>query len=191
MVALAALLFVCIETRGEFTKEFPKVDDTSYAETNGNRVLRISTEVPATTDEVWRLLSTAEGWKRFSVAFAVVDFQIGGMIETSYDAKAEAGNPANIKNEIVAYVPGKMLAIRCVQAPPKFENAKEFFSTATVMELERISDKRTKVTLTAVGFRPGAAYDDLYKKFRWGDSYTLERLRAVFEPKAGAAEEEK
>ena len=181
--ALLALLLVGNGARAEFTKEFPKVDDTSYAEPNGSRVIRLSIDIAAGADDIWQTLTTTEGWKSYAVSFASVDMQVGGIIETSYDPKAKVGDPDNIKNEIVAYVPGKMLAIRCVQAPRTFENKKEFFATSTVIELERIGEKKTRVVLTAPGYRAGEAYDSLYKKFRFGDSYTLENLRAKFEPK--------
>ena len=73
------------------------------------------------------------------------------------------------------------MAIRCVQAPRDFKHKQEFFSTSTVFEIIPAEKQRTKVLLTAVGYRPGEAFDDLFKKFRWGDAYTLEKLRARFE----------
>jgi uncharacterized protein YndB with AHSA1/START domain len=188
LIALAA-----VRCLAEPHKDYPSVDDTSYTETNGDRVIRLAVEVAAPTNEVWRAFTTAEGWKSFAVAFANVDMQVGGIIETSYNSQAKLGDPDNIRNEIVAYVPGRMLAIRCVQAPRKFEHKPEFFATSTVLELMPVAKGRSLVLATAVGYRPGAAYDDLFGKFRWGNAYTLEKLRLRFEPKpasvapAGAA----
>jgi hypothetical protein len=137
-------------------KDYPNIDDTSFTEPNGDRVIRLSVEAAAPSEDVWRALTTADGWKSFSVAFAVVDMKVGGIIETSYNPKAQPGDPDNIKNEIVAYVPGRILV----------PHGKD----------------KTLVTLTAVGYRPGEAYDDLLKKFQWGDAYTLDKLRQRFEP---------
>jgi uncharacterized protein YndB with AHSA1/START domain len=163
-------------------KDYPNIDDTSFTEPNGDRVIRLSVEAAAPSEDVWRALTTADGWKSFSVAFAVVDMKVGGIIETSYNPKAQPGDPDNIKNEIVAYVPGRILAIRCVQAPRNFVHKPEFFATSTLMELVPHGKDKTLVTLTAVGYRPGEAYDDLLKKFQWGDAYTLDKLRQRFEP---------
>lgn len=165
-------------------KDFPKVDDTSYTEPNGNRVIRLSADIAAPPDEIWRALTTAAGWKSFAVAFASMDMQVGGILETSYDSKAKPGDPDNIKNEIVAYVPGRILAVRCVQTPRNFEHKQEFFATSTLLEVIPLKKKKARVVLTAVGYRPGEAYDALYKHFRWGDAYTLDKLRALFEPGA-------
>ena len=188
---LFALALVATRATAEPNKDFPKIEDTSGTEANGDRVIRLSVEAPAPPEAVWQALTTAEGWKSFAVAFAAVDMKIGGIIETSYKTNAQAGDPDNIKNEIVAYVPGRILAIRCVQAPRTFEHKQEFFATSTLIELAPVNKDKTLVTMTAVGYRPGAAYDDLFKKFRWGDAYTLEKLRSRFESGHSTAPVEK
>jgi uncharacterized protein YndB with AHSA1/START domain len=154
--------------------------DTSSVEPNGHRIIQLSIEIPAPPSEVWSALTTAEGWRRLGVGFAQVDFRTGGVIETAYSPDTTAGAPGNIRNQIVAYVPGRMLAIRNVQAPPGFPHAAEFAQTATVMELDPVGEDRTRVTLTATGFAPGAAYDTLYGFFLRGNGQTLETLRDSF-----------
>jgi hypothetical protein len=187
VLPMAALfLLLLAKASAEPNKNFPTIEDTSSVETNGDRVIRLSVEVAASPEEIWRAFSTADGWKSFAVAFAEVEMKVGGIIETSYNAKARLGDPDNIKNEIVAYIPGRMMAIRCVQAPRDFKHQQEFFSTATVFEIVPMGKQKTWLLLTAVGYRAGEAFDDLFKKFRWGDAYTLEKLRARFEKPAPA-----
>ena len=178
---LLAALLPALPIVAEPNQDFPKVEDTSFTETNGNRVICLTTDIPAHPDQVWRTLTTAEGWKSFAVAFAAVDMQVGGVIETSYNAAAKPGDPDNIKNQIVAYVPGRILAIRCVQTPRDFKHKQEFFSTSTLLEVLPLGADKSRVCLTAAGYRPGEAYDSLYKHFRWGDAYTLDKLRRRFE----------
>jgi len=182
-VVLSAALFMMLlaNSFAEPNKNYPTIEDTSYVETNGDRVIRLSVDVAASRDEIWRAFTTADGWKSFAVAFAEVEMKVGGIIETSYNPKAQVGDPDNIKNEIVAYIPGQMMAIRCVQAPRDFKHKQEFFSTSTVFEIVPAEKQMTRILVTAVGYRPGEAFDDLFKKFRWGDAYTLEKLRARFE----------
>lgn len=160
---------------------FPGVVDNSGKEPDGSRVIRLSTRVLAPSEAVWRAISTAEGWKKWAVKAAWVDFRIGGMIETSYDAAAVQGSPANIKNQIVAYIPGRMLAIRNVQAPPGFQHAEEFSQTATVIELLPNGPDETTVVLTGTGFRDGPAFETLYGQFLQGDAWTLQSLKKALE----------
>ena len=181
----SCLLAFCLSSVAAFAepnKDYPRVDDTSSVESNGNRVIQLAVEVPASVEEVWRAFTTSDGWKSFAVAFANVDLRVGGIIETSYNPEAKAGNLDNIKNQIVAYVPGRMLAFRCVQAPRTFQHKEEFFATATVIELAPTPNGRTRVQATSMGYGPGEAYDALFTKFRWGNAYTLEKLRLRFDP---------
>lgn len=170
-----------VAAAGRVDARFPDVRDTSWREADGSGVIRVSTTVRASSDELWTALSTAEGWKRWAVKQAWVDLRLGGMIETNYDAAATQGARANIRNRIEAYSPGQMLSIRNVQAPPDFEHAEEFSRVVTTLVLTPRSATETEVTLTAVGFRPGPAFDALYTRFIMGDSWTLQNLKRVLE----------
>jgi uncharacterized protein YndB with AHSA1/START domain len=157
-----------------------RLQDTSSVETNGHRIIQLALEIPAPPSEVWTALTTSDGWRRLGVNFAAVDFRTGGIIETGYAADSVAGSPGNIRNQITAYVPGRMLAIRNVQAPPGFPHAAEFAETATVMELDPVGNGHTRITLTATGFASGPAFDTLYSFFLQGNGMTLEALRDSF-----------
>lgn len=178
------LRFVRVGAQARIDPQFPDVRDTSFVQADGSRVIRLATTVRRSAADLWTALSTAEGWKRWAVKQAWVDFRIGGMIETSYSPDAVKGARANIKNEIVAFAPGRMLAIRNVQAPPDFEHAEAFGRTATVIELHPREDGATEVVLTAVGYGPGPAYDALYSQFLMGDAWTLQNLKRTLETPA-------
>lgn len=160
--------------------EFPAIDDASFTEPSGDRVLALSTVVDAPVADVWRAFSTEEGWKSFAVKMAKVDFRQGGVIETSYDASAQPGQPGNIRNLILAIVPEHWLVIRNIQAPPGFEHAEEFGRTVTAIELSRDVGRGTRVRIWATGYRPEPSFRELFAKFRMGDAWTLEELRKRF-----------
>jgi uncharacterized protein YndB with AHSA1/START domain len=181
----AALILIAGAAEARPMDQFPSVDDSSFTEPSGDRVIALETTVSAAPAEVWRALSTAEGWKSFAVKMAAVDFRVGGMIETSYDPAAKPGLSGNIKNEILAFLPERLLVIRNVQAPPGFAHAESFARTTTAIELIP-ADRGTTVRLTAVGFRPGADFDDLLKMFTMGDAWTLDELRKRFASEAPA-----
>jgi uncharacterized protein YndB with AHSA1/START domain len=171
--------------------DFPNVRDDSYSEPNGSRVLKLSITIDAPVGRIWELLTSSEGWRSWAVPVAWVDFGIGGMVETSYAATAVRGQPGNIKNSIVAYVPEQLLVLRNVQAPPNFEHAEDFGKTVTAINLRAVSKDRSRVELDGVGFLVTPAFDALYKQFKFGDSWTLEHLKRAAEhgPIDWAAEE--
>lgn len=161
--------------------DFPNVRDGSFTEPNGSRALKLSIDIDAPVAKIWKLLISAEGWRSWAVPVAWVDFGVGGVIETSYTATAVRGQPGNIKNAILAYVPEQMLAIRNIQAPPNFEYAEDFGKTVTVINLRSLSKNRSRVELDGIGFLTTRAFDTLLKKFRFGDSWTLEQLKRAAE----------
>jgi uncharacterized protein YndB with AHSA1/START domain len=166
--------------RAPSIKDFPEVTDTSFKEPNGDSVLQIAVTIPAPRQKVWEQLTTSEGYVRWATPVAKIDFGVGGMIEASYDASAKIGDPDNIRNRIIGYVPGRWLALKNEQAPHDLPDREEFKRVVTMMELEDAGPGATKVTLTGVGYKPEPAYQDLLQHFGWGNAYTLMKLKQSF-----------
>lgn len=177
--SLAALALMAGVAHARPMDKLPAIDDASYVEPSGDRVIELSTVVDAPPAAIWQALSTEAGWKALGVGMARVDLGQGGIIETSYDAKAVPGQPGNIRNQVLVAIPDQLLVIRNLQAPPGFAHAEEFGRTITAIELIP-EGGRTRIRLSAVGYRPGPAYDALLEQFRTGDAWTLEELRKHF-----------
>jgi uncharacterized protein YndB with AHSA1/START domain len=157
------------------------VRDESHAGADGARVLQLSIDVPAEQDAVWRAFTTSEGFSSWAAPFAVVDFRLGGFIEASYAPNSTAGAPTNIRNEIVAYVPLRMLAIRNRQAPPGAPfDAATFQRLHTVILFEPAATGSTRVTVLMPGVGSGEAFDGVYRHFERGNAWTLQQLHKRF-----------
>ena len=161
-------------------KDYPDVADTSFVQANGHKVLRIALDVPAPRKAVWERFTTTEGYRAWAVPVALVDGRLGGMIEGSYDFTAKVGDPDNIRNQIVVFQPEQTLAIRNVNAPKALPGREQFGEIVTVMEFADAGSGATRVTLTAVGYKPGEPYDTLYRHFSWGNAYSLMKLKESF-----------
>lgn len=158
------------------------VTTTLLPEPEGRQALSQSIDVAAPPAAVWEALTTGAGWRSWAAPFAEVDFRLGGIIETSYQAGARAGAPGNIRNQIVAYVPQRLLAIRNVQAPPNTPfDAAAFQTLHTAVLLDPIDGGRTRVTTVMSGLRSGEPWDGVLKHFRWGNAWTLEKLKERFD----------
>lgn len=161
-------------------RDFRDVTNTSFVEPDGDRSLQLSVDVPAPAHDVFAAFTTSEGFSSWAVPVAKIDFRVGGMIEASYNPHAKMGDPDNIKNAIVAYIPDRFLIIRNVQAPAGFVDSSLFQKTVTMIELVPLDAKSTRVTLTNAGYGPGPGFADVFSHFEWGDAYTLHELRARF-----------
>ena len=159
---------------------FAGVTDTSFVADNGDRTMRFETEIAAPAHDIWLALSTAEGWRRWAGKTAYVDFREGGAIETSYRPDAPRGDRDNIKNQIVAIVPDRLLVFRNVQAPTNFKDPELFARVTSILRIEPLGPRRSRVVYEGEGFGKGAGFDALYHQFAKGNAYTLSELRQAF-----------
>lgn len=181
--ALAAALTLAVATGAQAAaswRDFPDVENSGFVEAGGDRVMQLSIVVPAARAEVWRAFTTSDGYRTWATPLASVDLKIDGMIETNYDAAAKLGSADNIKNQITAYVPQRLLVMRNVQAPTGFPGAEAFARTAVVIELAELSPQSTRVTLSGVGYGPGPVFDNLHRQFEWANAYSLAELKSRF-----------
>ena len=159
------------------------ITDTSYTSAGGERVMELSARVKAPLPRVWEAFTTSEGFRQWAAPFAQIDLKVGGFFEASYNAAAVAGAPDNIRNEIVALVPLRLVVLRNVQAPPKVPfDAAAFQKTQTAVHFQAMDDGSTRVTLQNAGYREGAGFDSAYRHFLAGNTWTLNKLQALFEP---------
>lgn len=157
------------------------IDDASSTAPDGTRTLRQSVIVAAPLAAVWAAFTTTDGYRGWAVPVADIDFRVGGIIEASYVTTAKLGDADNIRNEIVAYAPQRMFAIRNRAAPRDAPfDVPTFQSLHTVVLFDGLADGRTRVSIVQPGYRSGAAYSTLWKFFEWGNGATLAALRDRF-----------
>lgn len=133
--------------------------------------------------EVWRIFTTAEGYKQTGVAHAEVDFKVGGAIRTHYDPKGRLGDAHTIVNEILAYEPERMLAIRIKQAPADFKYPDAIAGTWTVIYLTPAGDNMTQVRIVGLGYTDEPQSQAMRKFFAEGNRWTLDRIAKPYWPK--------
>lgn len=151
-------------------------------EADGTRTLRQSVIAAAPAATVWEALRSGAGWQSWAAPFARVDLRRGGVIETSYRPDTRMGDTSNIRNEIIALLSPRMLAIRNVQAPPSTAfDVPTFQSLHTVVLVEPLDARRTRITFAQPGYGEGAAFDGVLKHFTWGNAWTLEKLKERLE----------
>lgn len=107
---------------------------------------------------------------------AFVDFRRGGTIEISYDPNAQRGDPANIKSEILSFLPGRMLSLRAVQTAPAFPHPSPRGSLWSVFLFEDVEEGKTRVIAAGAGYGAGEGYDAIYGLFEQANAMTLQQL---------------
>jgi len=178
---LAALAMALLASVAVAAEDAAKARDESRSEADGTRTLQQSIELPGVAvEQAWAAFTTSEGFRSWAAPIAAVDFRLGGSIEASYDPARAIGSPGNIRNEIVAFVPLRMLAFRNREAPPDAPfDAPTFQSLHTVVTFEP-GATATRVTIAQPGYRSGEPWDTLYRHFERGNGWSLEQLRRRF-----------
>lgn len=138
--------------------------------------------INAPVGQVWRIFTTAEGFKATGVALADVDLRIGGSIRSHYDPKGTLGDPGTIVNEILAFEPERMLTIRIKQAPEGFPYRNAMQGTWTVIYFTPSGDM-THVRIVGLGYRDDAESLAMRDFFAKGNRQTLDHLAKPFWPK--------
>jgi uncharacterized protein YndB with AHSA1/START domain len=133
--------------------------------------------------EVWKIFTTAEGYKQTGVAHAEVDLKIGGAIRTHYDPKGQLGDAKTIVNEILAYEPERMLALRIKQPPADFAYADAIAGTWTVIYLTPAGDNMTQVRIIGLGYTDQPQSQAMRKFFAEGNRWTLDHIAKGYWPK--------
>ena len=139
--------------------------------------------------EVWRLFTTSEGYLATGVAQAEVRLAVGGEIRSHYDPKGRLGDPETIVNEILAYEPERMLAIRVRQAPASFPHRDALAGTWTVIYFNPVGDM-TQVRIVGLGYDDSPASQATRKFFAEGNRWTLEHIAKPYWPRCKLCEKE-
>ena len=158
---------------------YPGVKDESV-ETASSRLMQLSVVIPASRATLWRAMVEPAELKRWNVPVAFVDLRPGGDFEASYDPAAHAGDPQNIKHQILAVDPERMFVFRNVQAPAALPGRERFQRVVTTAAFEDAGPGQTRVTIWQVGYGGGEEDRAVFAFFRSGNAYLLANMAHVY-----------
>lgn len=144
--------------------------------------------INAPVEEVWRLFTTADGYQATGVAHAEVDLRIGGEIRSHYGRDGRLGDEETIVNEILAYEPQRMLAMRIKQAPASFPFRESVAGTWTVLYFNPAGQNMTQVRVVGLGYNDTPQSQAMREFFAKGNRRTLDRLGKRYWPKCAKCE---
>lgn len=140
--------------------------------------------------EVWKLFTTAEGYKKTGIAHAEVDLRNGGSIRSHYDPKGRLGDAETIINEILAFDPERMLTTRIRQAPASFPHKEVAGQIWTVMYFNEAGAGMTQVKIVGLGYTDDPQSQALRRFFEVGNKTTIERIAKQYWPQCAVCKQE-
>src|SRR5579875_3037454 len=140
------------------------------------RMVRVEGDVNGPVSEVWRVFTTSQGAEEFFAQKANIRLAIGGPYEIQFDPKDERSGTKGLK--ILSYAPEEMISFQW-NAPPQFPEVRNG-GTWVVVEMRPIDAYRTHVTITHLGWKKGAEWEQAYAHFQRGWSELMARLQKRF-----------
>lgn len=148
---------------------------------SGNTVSFINEGViHAPIEDVWRVFSTSDGYTALGVAKADVDLRIGGIITSRYSPDGVLGDEQSIRNRILAYEPGRMMAIQIDRPPKTFPFKEAWKHTWTVITLTNLGNEQTHLRVASLGYGTDEESLAMRKFFEAGNAWTLKALQDHF-----------
>ena len=117
------------------------------------------------------------------VAHAEVDMRVGGKLRAHYDPKGVLGDADTIVNEVMAFEPERMVALRVAQAPRNFPFKTAVQSMWTVVYFTPLGPDSTWVRAASLGIPDGEEGRQMRAFFARGNEWTLQRLADHFRKK--------
>lgn len=147
---------------------------------DGERAVKLSVEVGAPVDDVWRAWTTDDGIQSFFAPGSNVEARPDGPYEIYFNPTAEPGLRGADDMRVLAVQPPTLLSFTW-NAPPSLPAAREQRTHVTV-RLHALGDARTHVSLTHDGWGDGGEWDEAFDYFvrAWGE-VVLPRLQWCFE----------
>lgn len=107
--------------------------------------------------DVWKLFTTPEGYRVLGVNQARIDLRVGGSIQTHAAATGALGDAETRVDEVLAYDPERMLALRVRQLPASFPHRNAASGPWTVIYFTPSGTDMTHVRIVGLGYGDDAA----------------------------------
>ena len=139
--------------------------------------------VNAPVSDVWKAWTTSAGLMSWLAPHADIDLRLGGLMRTHYKAEGALGDAGTIENEIIAFDPERMLAIRVSKAPADSPFKGSIKAMWTVLYFTAERDGTTHFKVVGLGFTTDAESQKMKQFFERGNAYTVDQLKKHFETK--------
>ena len=132
--------------------------------------------VDAPVADVWKAWTTRDGMELWMVGKTDFELTVGATYHTSYDKQSSLDDDRTIHQQLLAYDPGRMIAMRTVKAPNGFPFPNAIGKTWTVIYLEPVGPAQTRVTARMIGFTADEESQKMRAFFERGNRATLDSL---------------
>jgi hypothetical protein len=153
------------------------LENTSYKNQSGERVLRLEITVPIDVTTAWRLFTSDEKLKKWIAPLAHIELKTGGYIVTNYDSTKKLSDSSSIILPIINFIDNELIVLKV--------NLNHYFSKTVrdsdenlqeIIQFKKIDNNNTKIISSMVGWKEGSDWDKTYDFFVKGNEWTYKEL---------------
>jgi hypothetical protein len=158
------------------------VSNTSYVDAAGQKALQLSMDIPAPPHRCSRPSPRPKASRAGRWPWPGSTCAPAARSSPATTPRPSIGDPNNIKNQIVTFIPDHLLVIRNIQAPKGFAGEGRVPEDGDGDRVRPTTAERpTRVRLTNTGYGASPEAQTVFGHFEWGNAYTLAELRKRFE----------
>jgi uncharacterized protein YndB with AHSA1/START domain len=173
-VMLAIAVTACAAKAGD-------VADCSTTDATGGRIVCHATVIDAPPSDVWAAMVDPATIMRWSVPFASVDLRQGGSMEQGFAKNAKAGDPDNIRHDIIGFMPERVIVFRNTNSPAMLPGRERYKNVLQIVEFDPVASGQTRITVIQTGYGSGPEWDGLHQFFATHNPEYLQMLKAALE----------
>lgn len=158
-----------------------EINNTSYTNSYGEKVLRFEITVPANINEVWELFSTENGWVKWASPFVKIDLRINGKFLSSYDSTKIPGDPGTIILPLLSYLQNELIIFK-VELNEEFKDnlREEDVNLQEVVQFIQVDNGKTRIISSMIGWGSGSDWNEAYNFFSRGNEWTYRQLLKLY-----------
>lgn len=153
------------------------IENTSYKNQSGEKVLRIECTLPVNLTDAWELFTTDEKLKKWIAPLAHIELKSGGFIITNYDSTKDLSDSSSIKLPILSFVDNELLVLKVNLNNRFVKNVRDNDEhLQEIIQFKKIDAKHTRIISSMTGWGDGTDWDKTYDFFARGNEWTYKEL---------------
>lgn len=153
------------------------VENTSYKNQSGEKVLRLEITLPVDLTSAWQLFTTDDKLKKWMAPVAHIELKAGGSIVTNYDSTKTLSDSSSIHLPIIGFIDNELLVLKVLlnnHFPEEVRNTDQ--NLQEFIQFIKIDDSHTKIVSSMIGWGNGSDWDKTYNFFVKGNEWTYQEL---------------
>jgi uncharacterized protein YndB with AHSA1/START domain len=157
-----------------------QVQNTSYTNSSGEKVLQLAITVPLSIEQTWAYFTQDEKLVKWIAPVAHIELKNGGYIVTNYDKNKKLSDSSSIRLGIISYLQNELLIMK-VELNDHFskKSQEEDINLQEIIQFVPVAGGKTKIISSMIGWGKGADWDKNYDFFVRGNIYTYEELLKI------------